>query len=321
MRHVLAGPHGQARVAALRLATNNARRSKLCMDASRAVLAPAWGPSMKVGYIVLASPFDLAAKGRSSAKKDLGSERMARAIFDGSEAREAKSAEAVYSRHNRLIDEIAPGYGPKLFDGCHLASDLLERYSRNVDLCLVAALQRYCMVVPESAYPCILRNWPWGDDKLDAWVLAHRAAESLARAKPTNDLSSAKGKTSAPLIRRYAGALAQAKTTKDPSIAQGTTEAVVLSVEPSKAVSAPKGKTSLSKEIRKDLSIAKGTSEAVVLSVDPYEKGSAPKGKNSLSKETHMPDAESVSKRHRREPDEPSTTSSSSDAGGSLFLQ
>ena len=302
--------YGQARAAALRLATNNARSSKMCMHASKAVLDPAWDPSMKVGYIGLASPFDLAAKGRSSAKKDWASERMARAIFDGREAREAKSAEAVYSRLNRLLEEIAPGYGPKLFDGCHLANDLLERYSRNVDVCLVAALQRYCMVVPENVYPCILRDWPWDDDKLDAWVQAHRKAESLARAKLFKPPKEKKF-----LIKRYAETCAQAEAVVL-SIPKGTTEAVVLSVEPSMAVSAPKGKTKTSKDTHKDVSIAKETSEAVVLSV---EAGSAPKGKTSLSKETHMPDAESATKRHRREPDEPSTSASSTEAGGSLL--
>jgi len=268
-------------VAVLRLATNNARTSKMCMHASKAVLDPAWDPSMKVGYILLACPFDLTAKGRGSAKKDWASERMARAICDGREAREAKSAEAAYSRLNRLLAEIAPGYGPKLFDGCHLANDLLERYSRNVDVCLVAALQRYCMVMPEKIYPCILRDWPWDDDKLDAWVQAHRKAESLARAKLIKP-----PKENSFLIRRFAETCAQAKTTKDLSIPKGTTEAVLLSMEPCMAASAPKGKTKPSKDTHKDVSIAKETSEAVVLSV---EAGSAPKGKTSLQYLRRLP--------------------------------
>ena len=268
--------------------------------------------------------FELAAKGRSSAIQDWGSDRMARAIVGGREAREAKSAEGVYSRLNRFHNEIAPGYGPKLFDGCHLANDLLERYSRNVDLCLVAALQRYCMVVPENAYPCILRDWPWDDDKLDAWVQAHRKAESLARAKPFKPPKENKF-----LIKRYAETCAQAEAVVL-SIPKGTTEAVVLSVEPSMAVSAPKGKTKPFKDTHVDVSIAKETSRAVVPSV---EAGSAPKGKTSLSKETPkdvsavrekskaraLPHAESATKRHRREPDEPSTSASSTEAGGSLL--
>ena len=68
---------------------------------------------------------------------------MARALFSGRDPREAKTAEATFSRLSKLLAEVAPGYDHKLFKGCHLARDLLERHARNVDLCVIMALRRY----------------------------------------------------------------------------------------------------------------------------------------------------------------------------------
>ena len=33
-------------------------------------------------------------------------------------------------------------------EGAILGNDLWSRYGRNVDLCIIAALRRYCLVVP-----------------------------------------------------------------------------------------------------------------------------------------------------------------------------
>ena len=83
-----------------------------------------------------------------------------------------------------------------MFKGCHLSSDLLARYSRSVDLCVAAALQRYCLAMPEAECPCAIRNWPWDAEEMDRWVLAHkeqretegkgtaRAMPGVARASP-----------------------------------------------------------------------------------------------------------------------------------------
>ena len=66
-----------------------------------------------------------------------------------------------------------------------MGDDLLSRYGHNVDLCIIAALRRYCQVVPADSYPCAIRNWPWSEDQEDSWVTAHKASseESSARAK------------------------------------------------------------------------------------------------------------------------------------------
>ena len=126
---------------------------------------------------------------RSKGLKEWASERMARAIFSGRDPREARTAEAAWSRLNKLLSDIAPGYDFKLFKGCHLSNDLLSRYSRNVDLCVVAALQRYCLVMPAVEYPCAIRTWPWDAEQMYRWVIAHKdklATEGagMARAVP-----------------------------------------------------------------------------------------------------------------------------------------
>ena len=86
-------------------------------------------------------------------QREWASERMARALFSGRDPKGAKTAEAIDSRLSKLLAEIAPGYDPKLFKGLHLARDLLERHSRNVDLCVIMALRWYCLLMPEAEYP------------------------------------------------------------------------------------------------------------------------------------------------------------------------
>ena len=130
----------------------------------------------------MTTPAAAVGKRKTKAPKEWASEGMARALYGGKEPREAKTAEATYSRLNKLISEVAPGYDHKMFKGCHLGNDLLLRYGRNVDLCIIAALRRYCQVVPADSYPCAIRNWPWSEDQEDSWVTAHKA-ESSARAK------------------------------------------------------------------------------------------------------------------------------------------
>ena len=130
----------------------------------------------------MTTPAAAVGKGKPKAPKEWASEGMARALYGGKEPREAKTAEATYSRLNRLISGIAPGYDHTLFRGMHMGADLLSRYGHNVDLCIIAALRRYCQVVPADSYPCAIRNWPWSEDQEDSWVTAHKA-ESSARAK------------------------------------------------------------------------------------------------------------------------------------------
>ena len=116
-------------------------------------------------------------------QKEWANERTTRAVFGDRYPKEAKSAEAIWSRLSKLIAEIAPGYDYKLFKGCHLANDLLDRYNRNVDLCIVSALQRYCLVTTEEEYPCIVRDWPWNHERMDQWVANHRADAEKASAR------------------------------------------------------------------------------------------------------------------------------------------
>ena len=80
---------------------------------------------------------------------------MARALFDGREPGEAKSAEATWSRLDRLLEDIAPDYA-KICCGTNLGDALLKRHGRNVDLCVVAALKHYCTVLPADLYPCAI---------------------------------------------------------------------------------------------------------------------------------------------------------------------
>ena len=185
----------------------------------RALQDAAWDATARTGY-TMTTPAAAVGKGKPKPPKEWASERMARALYGGREPREAKTAEATYSRLNKLISAIAPGYDNKLFRGLHLGNDLLSRYGRNVDLCIIAALRRYCLVVPATQYPCAIRNWPWSEDQVDSWVTAHKASseESSARAKlayrPTKlaekkSLSSAEATPIAPLRVATAGAAAK----------------------------------------------------------------------------------------------------------------
>ena len=139
-------------------------------------------------------------KGKKKIQKEWASERTARAVFGGRGPKEAKSAEAIWSRLSKLISGIAPGYDYKLFKGCHLGNDLLNRYARNVDLCIVSALQRYCLVTTEEEYPCIVRDWPWSHEKMDHWVANHRAdaEKASARAAARDAAVEPKGPSSCP---------------------------------------------------------------------------------------------------------------------------
>ena len=55
-----------------------------------------------------------------------------------------------------------------------------------MDLCVIAALHRYCFAMPEAEYPSAIRSWPWDDEHMDRWVTAHKARtnETSAPAKP-----------------------------------------------------------------------------------------------------------------------------------------
>ena len=178
---------GAARVAALRLRMKRVVGARECDAATGAILDPAWAGHARDGCVVITPAIDC-VKTKGKAKKEWASERTARAVFGGRDPKEAKSAEAIWSRLGKLINEIAPGYDYKLFKGCHLANDLLDRYNRNVDLCIVSALQRYCLVTTEEEYPCIVRDWPWHHERMDQWVANHRddAERASARAEARN---------------------------------------------------------------------------------------------------------------------------------------
>ena len=177
------GERGAARVATLVSLAKKASGSKSGLVASRAVLGTAWDSNDRLGYIPI-TPVLALDKGKAKLQKEWASEWMARAIYGGRDPKEAKTAEAVWSRLNKLLAEITPGYG-RLFKGCHLADDLLMRYSRNVDLCVIAALQRYCIVVPEAQYPCAIRRFPWDDEQIEGWVAAHKAKARASATAPT----------------------------------------------------------------------------------------------------------------------------------------
>ena len=134
---------------------------------------------MRTRYVIV-TPTVGVVKKKTKVQQEWASERMARALFDGRDPKEAKTAEATYSRLSKLLAEVAPGYDYKLFKGCHLATDLLQRNSRNVDLCVITALRRYCLLMPDADYPCEIRSWPWDAEQMDRWVAAHKAAAEKA---------------------------------------------------------------------------------------------------------------------------------------------
>ena len=55
-----------------------------------------------------------------------------------------------------------------------MPTELLERHARSVDLCVLTALRRYCLLVPEADYPCAIRTWPWDAEQMDRWVVDHK---------------------------------------------------------------------------------------------------------------------------------------------------
>ena len=136
---------------------------------------PAWEIDARSGYLVITPMVGGETKSKNKGPKEWASEKMARAVYGGRDPKEAKSAEAVYSRLNALIGKFAPGYDYKLFGNCHMGNDLLARHGRNVDLCVITAMRRYCLLAPETHYPCVIRSWPWDDGQIDQWVTMHKA--------------------------------------------------------------------------------------------------------------------------------------------------
>ena len=177
---------GESRVEKLRALAKKSSGGKHWLAASRAVLDPVWDGGERGRYVVVTPSFGMVKK-KTADKREWASERMARALFGGRDPKEAKTAEATGSRLSRLLAEYAPGYDHKLFKGCHLAHDLLERNARNVDLCVIMALRRYCLLVPEADYPCDIRSWPWDAEQMDRWVEAHKAAEEQTGARALTD--------------------------------------------------------------------------------------------------------------------------------------
>ena len=137
--------------------------------AMHVVLDPVWDVDSRVGYHAITPHVDM-KKGRSKGPREWASERLARAVFGNRAPEDAKTAKAIWSRLNDLCAEIAPGYDGKLFGGCHLGNDLLSKHAGNVDVCVIAALRRYCMLAPEDVYPCEIRSWPWNAEEVQHWV-------------------------------------------------------------------------------------------------------------------------------------------------------
>ena len=82
------------------------------------MLEPVWDGGVRPRYAVL-TPSAGVVKKKTAIKQEWASERMARALFNGRDPKEAKPSEAIDSRLSKLLAEIAPGYDPKLFKGCH----------------------------------------------------------------------------------------------------------------------------------------------------------------------------------------------------------
>ena len=120
---------GESRANKLRALAKKSSAGKQWMEATRAVLEPVWDGGVRTRYGLLIPSVGVVKK-KTTIKQEWASERMARALFSGRDPKEAKTSEAIDSRLSKLLAEIAPGYDPKLFKGCHLARDLPERHSR-----------------------------------------------------------------------------------------------------------------------------------------------------------------------------------------------
>ena len=140
---------GARRAEELRALAKTCSGGKYWLAASRAVLDPAWDGGVRPRYVVV-TPTVGVVKKKTKVQQEWASERMARALFNGRDPKEAKTAEATYSRLSKLLAEVAPGYDYKLFKGCHTAENLLQRNSRNDDLCVITALRRYCLLMPDA---------------------------------------------------------------------------------------------------------------------------------------------------------------------------
>ena len=162
--------HGVARAAAIKLQGDNYRKGKCSSKVVREIVDVAWDASVRTGYTMVTPAVDAKTKKKA---KEWASERMARALFDGRVPAEAKSAQSVASRLNALFEEIAPGYS-KICAGLHLGTALLTRNNGNVDLCVITALRRYCVALPAETFLCAIRNWPWSEDQINEWVIAHK---------------------------------------------------------------------------------------------------------------------------------------------------
>ena len=162
-------------MAAVRLLVKEAKAKskKTWSVANRAVLNAAWTGDARIGYVIVTPTAGL-AKGNKS-PKEWASEKMARAIFGGRDPGESKTAEGVWSRLDKLLEDVAPGY-TSLFRACHLSRNLLKNHGRSVDLSLITALRRYCLVLPEDVFPSQVRTWPWSDDQVAQWVEDHKMA-------------------------------------------------------------------------------------------------------------------------------------------------
>ena len=126
-------------------------RQKLCDHAHKLAkvlkkqpdLVPPWEAAIRTNYICVTPPSGW-TKNKGSVVKEYASECLANFLLNGRKPGELTTAEATWSRMNKLFDRCLPGY-TSLFRIQYTAQDLLQKHAANVDLALFEALWRYSL--------------------------------------------------------------------------------------------------------------------------------------------------------------------------------
>ena len=96
--------------------------------------------------------------------KHHASPSLARQLYQGRLPSEAKTAETVQSRLDKLLEACMPGYGDA-FLGQHCAVQLLPKHNNVVDDAMFDALWRYSGIVGGESFPCGVHCWPLPDEE------------------------------------------------------------------------------------------------------------------------------------------------------------
>ena len=127
---------------------------------------PASTKSMETGYIRLSMPDTMFSKKKPKDNKvvAVASEALAFKLFGGKHPAAATTAEAVWSRLDKLLENSMYGYR-QLFKGHFTGKELLEKHKHVVDNCVFEACWRYSKLVGPKLFPIGLRDWPLSQEE------------------------------------------------------------------------------------------------------------------------------------------------------------